>query len=186
MSQGIDEQFLRELGFLPDGETDGEFGLHIWDVNQEVVELDDENNIQLVFGVPNQELFLEAYDSNCRSVCITQIPTPTDREAFVTLLTGLGAYREQLIDHVRRELAKRMPSVKVTRFTYLTVIDGASEVIVYGSGSDWMVQYPKATNDIQGYWRRWFADRTKAEQWASEIATEEYCGPMWKRWRVEQ
>lgn len=108
---GIDEPFLRELGFSPDGDTPGEFGLYIFDVQQEVVDIDEENNLQLVFSCNDQELFIEAYDSHCKSVCITQLPTPTSRAAFVTLLKGLGAYREKLADFVQKELNRYAPEL---------------------------------------------------------------------------
>lgn len=56
---------------------------------------------------------------------------------------------------------------------YCTVYFGKSEVIVYGSGSDWIVRYANTTN---AYWTRWFSDRTKAEYAARDMASKEYSG----------
>jgi hypothetical protein len=58
---------------------------------------------------------------------------------------------------------------------YVTVFRGESETIVYGSGSDWYAQYSKVTNHLLG-WRRWFSDRSMAENFAIELASKEYSG----------
>ena len=184
MSTEIDRDFMESLGFLEDGDGNDELGLRLWSEG-ETESYGEEPAHQLVWNATDGSLFLEAYGSG-DSLAITEIPKPKTRDDMVQLLKLLGAYRPTLHDHVSRELAKYMPTVKVTRFDYSTVFQGASEVIVYGSGSDWMVRYAKTTNIVADYWTRWFADRTKAEEWANEIASEEYCGPMWKRWRADK
>lgn len=40
------------------------------------------------------------------------------------------------------------------------------EIIVYGSGSDWMVQTADATNP-KAPWRKWFCSRELAERFAT-------------------
>ena len=57
----------------------------------------------------------------------------------------------------------------------ITVYRGASEVIVYGDGCDWMIQYAKITNHCDG-WRRWYAHRDDAEVKAREVAGKPYTG----------
>jgi len=59
---------------------------------------------------------------------------------------------------------------------YCTVYRDESEVIVYGSGSDWQVQYAKVTNHLEG-WRRWFSSRDKAEKFAAQLSAKPYSGP---------
>ena len=61
------------------------------------------------------------------------------------------------------------------RGEYCTVYQDESEVVVYGSGSDWQVQYSQVTNHAAG-WRRWFSGRDKAEAYASELSTKPYKG----------
>jgi hypothetical protein len=65
--------------------------------------------------------------------------------------------------------------VTVHRFDSCTVFQGKSEVIVYGDGSDWVVQYANVTNSKPG-WRRWFSDRSTAESVAREAAGKKYGG----------
>ncbi len=183
LSTEIDRDFMESLGFSEDGDGNGELGLMI--LSEGETEWNGEGPAhQLVWSSTDGSLFLEAFTGDGDSLAITEIPKPKTREDVVQLLKLLGAYRPTLHDHVSRELAKYMPTVTVTKFDYVTVFQGWSEVVVYGSGSDWQVQYSKVTNDVDGYWRRWFSDRSKAEEWAGEIATEDYCGPMWKRWRA--
>lgn len=57
----------------------------------------------------------------------------------------------------------------------ITVYRGQSEVIVYGEGCDWMIQYSGVTNHCDG-WRRWFARRDAAEAKAREVAGKPYQG----------
>lgn len=65
--------------------------------------------------------------------------------------------------------------VKESKYRFVTVFRGRSEVIVYGEGSDWMLQYARITNHCDG-WRRWFAHRADAEEKAREVALEPYRG----------
>lgn len=74
-----------------------------------------------------------------------------------------------------------MSGVTETKFDYVTVFSGESEVIVYGGESDWMVQYARVTNHDEG-WRRWFAHRDDAEAKAREVAGKPYSG----RYRVNE
>jgi hypothetical protein len=57
----------------------------------------------------------------------------------------------------------------------ITVYRGQSEVIVYGDGCDWMIQYARTTNHRSG-WRRWYARRENAEAKAREVACKPYQG----------
>jgi hypothetical protein len=57
----------------------------------------------------------------------------------------------------------------------ITVFRGQSELIVYGEGSDWMIQYSRITNHCDG-WRRWYAHRDDAEAKAREVARKPYGG----------
>ena len=65
---------------------------------------------------------------------------------------------------------------------YCTVFVDKSEVIVYGSGSDWMVRYANTTNSDQS-WCLWFAHRADAESRAEIIAKQKYVG--WRGLRNE-
>ncbi len=64
---------------------------------------------------------------------------------------------------------------QVFRGENVTVYSGFSEVIVYGEGSDWYVQYSRVTNHVDG-WRKWFAYRDWAERDAATLASEPYSG----------
>jgi hypothetical protein len=64
---------------------------------------------------------------------------------------------------------------EIFRTDYLTVYSGKSEVIVYGDGSNWIVQYSNVTNPVVG-WRQWFWTRELAEEDAKTLSESEYCG----------
>ena len=66
-------------------------------------------------------------------------------------------------------------AVEVYRSEHATVCKGLSEVIVYGSGFDWMLQYANITNDCEG-WRRWYGKRDSAEKAAKRLASKPYQG----------
>ena len=68
-----------------------------------------------------------------------------------------------------------MSGMTTMRGNYFSTFSGKSEVIVYGSGSDWIIQYANVTNPDEA-WRRWFSDRSAAENAAREIAREPYVG----------
>lgn len=182
MSLPIDEQFLAELGFLPNGENLNEFGLTILDHETDEVD-DDEPHIQLLFAMNTDEMFLEAYDGGGESTLVTRIPTARTRDELVTLLKCLGSYRpasrnaicREMTAYEREESGSFVVGCQILICEYITVLRHKSEVIVYGSGSDWMVQYSKVTSG-HGNFRRWFSDRTKATEYGRALASEEYRG----------
>jgi len=67
--------------------------------------------------------------------------------------------------------------IYVYRYDYTTVFCGVSEVIVYGSGSDWIVRHSLTTNTKTG-WCRWFDSRDAAEEFAENLSNEPYQGPI--------
>lgn len=59
------------------------------------------------------------------------------------------------------------------RGDFITVYKGASEVMVYGNGSDWMIQCTRVTSHFPG-WRTWFGSRELAEEAAMLRASRPY------------
>lgn len=74
-------------------------------------------------------------------------------------------------------MSAEVDAVMTFRGDCITVFKGQSEAIVYGSGSDWMVQHSKVTNHCDN-WRKWFSCRLSAEHEAKRIASEPYKGPI--------
>jgi hypothetical protein len=66
-----------------------------------------------------------------------------------------------------------MTVVKLFESDYCTVFRGESEVLVYGSGSDWIVRYANATNGSAG-WSEWFGYRGNAEIAAEALASKPF------------
>lgn len=183
MSTEIDRDFMESLGFSEDGDGNEELGLMI--LSQGETEWNGEGPAhQLIWSSTDGSLFLEAFTGDGDSLAITEIPKPKTREDVVQLLRLLGAYRPTLHDHVSRELAKYMPTVKVTRFDCVTVFQGKSEVVVVGDDVEWVVQYTAIADGCKAHWRMLFPDRARAEQWAETFASEDNCEQTWKRWRA--
>lgn len=80
----------------------------------------------------------------------------------------------ELKDEIERlKNANKAEGAGECRYLWCSVFSGASQVIVYGGESDWIVQYARTTNSS---WRRWFANRDDAENFAREVAVRPYEG----------
>lgn len=180
MGSEITKEWLQSQGFREGHDGTGEWGLLIPNVGES--EWDgDEPTHQIVWGeVIDGGLFLEAFSEGGDTLAVTEIPLPKTRAEFVLLLQLLGCNRQKLFDDVAD---RKVEDIEVYRFEFTTVAKGRSEVVVYGSDGSFEVRYANRANLVDGYWSRWYADRTEAEEWAKLVASEDLCGITWRKWR---
>lgn len=90
----VDEVWLREMNFLPDGDSNppSQFGCRIWDCDD--MESKEEPAMHVVFSFSEQSLWLETYAVNGNSLCLVEISRANTRGDVRRLLEALGINKE--------------------------------------------------------------------------------------------